>query len=255
MEPYNRDTTPNQNRKEPTFSKTNRSGAVIAGLIVVAVGLILVAREAGVYFPRWIFSWEMILIVVGLFIGFKHNFRNITWLILMLVGSVFMVDNIFPFTDFSDYTVPAIIILIGLIIVFKAGRRRSDWQSWEARNSSQNFEDDFIDSTVVFGGVKKNVISKNFRGGDVTTIFGGTDINLMQADIEGKVVIDLTQIFGGTKLIVPPHWKIQTEDVVAIFGGVEDKRPMLADPSAVNPNKAIVLKGTCLFGGIDIKSY
>ena len=43
--------------------------------------------------------------------------------------------------------------------------------------------------------------------------------------------------------------------MVAIFGGVEDKRPQLADTSTVNPNKVLVLKGTCIFGGIDIKSY
>lgn len=255
MEPYNRDTTPTPNRPEPSTTRNNRSGGMIAGLIVVAVGVIILAREAGVYFPRWIFSWEMILIVLGLFVGFKHNFRNMTWLVLVFIGGAFMIDDIFPYTDLSDYIIPVVIIIIGLAIVFKAGKKKSDWKSWEMRNSTQNFEDDFIDSTVVFGGVKKNVISKNFRGGDATTIFGGTDINLMQADVDGKVVMDLTQIFGGTKLIVPPNWKVQTEDVVAIFGGVEDKRPLLSDPSTVNSNKVLVLKGTCLFGGIDIKSY
>jgi hypothetical protein len=103
--------------------------------------------------------------------------------------------------------------------------------------------------------VKKNVISKSFRGGEVVNVFGGTEINLMQADLDGRVVLDLTMIFSGTKLLIPAHWKVQNEELVTIFGGIEDKRPMLADASMLDQNKVIVLKGTCIFGGIDIKSY
>jgi hypothetical protein len=228
---------------------------MVAGLIVVAVGAMFLARQVGVYFPRWIFSWDMFFIGLGLFVGFKHNFKNFTWLVLILIGSVLLLDDIFPYADFSDYGWPMIIIFVGLVMIFRP-RKKNDWKGWEGRNTSEhNFLDDFIDSTVVFGGVKKNVISKTFKGGDTTTVFGGTDINLMQADIEGKVMLDLTQIFGGTKLLVPPHWKVQTEDLVCIFGSVEDKRPPVSDPSLIDPNKVLVLHGTCLFGGIDIKSY
>jgi len=45
----------------------------------------------------------------------------------------------------------------------------------------------------------------------------GVRNKLTKADIQGKIVIDATNIFGGTKLIVPPDW-VQI-DVVAIFGG------------------------------------
>ena len=113
-------------------------------------------------------------------------------------------------------------------------------------------DEDFVDSTAIFGGAKKNIISKNFKGGDLVNIFGGTDLDLTQADFTGTAVIELTTIFGGTKLIIPTNWAIQS-DAVIIFGGLEDKRKM---PSvAENPDKTLVLKGTVIFGGIDIKSY
>lgn len=75
----------------------------------------------------------------------------------------------------------------------------------------------------------------------------------MQADINGKVMIDVTQIFGGTKLLVPAHWEVQTE-MVAIFGGIEDKRPQSHDKN-YDGVKILVIVGTSVFGGIDIKSY
>jgi len=113
-------------------------------------------------------------------------------------------------------------------------------------------KDDFVDSTSIFGGAKKNILSKDFKGGDIVNIFGGTELNLTQADINGKVVLELTTIFGGTKLIVPPNWSVQSE-AVTIFGGLEDKRTVQA-PSE-NPEKLLLLRGTVIFGGIEIKSF
>lgn len=260
METYNKDSAPSPvNPENTSFSKGNRSGRVMGGLFVVAVGVLILAKKAGVDLPRWIFSWEMIFIAIGLFIGFRHSFKNMTWLVFIVIGSVLLLDDIFPYADISDFTWPMVIIAIGLVMIFRSGKKNDGqhWRKrWESRHdASQNYSDDYIDSTAVFGGVKKNVISKNFKGGEATAVFGGTDINLMQADMEDKVVLDLTAVFGGIKLLVPPHWKIQSEDLVAVFGSVEDKRPQVTDPLALDSNKVLVLQGTCLFGGIDIKSY
>ena len=101
--------------------------------------------------------------------------------------------------------------------------------------------------------MKKNIISKNFRGGESVTVFGGTEINLTQADISGAVGLEITQIFGGTKLIVPANWTVQSKELVAILGGIDDKRPPV--PNAGAPEKVLILKGTCLLGGIEIRSY
>ena len=89
-------------------------------------------------------------------------------------------------------------------------------------------------------------------GGDITNIFGGTEINLTQADIQGVATIDVTTIFGGAELIVPSHWSVKSE-IVTIFGGVEDKRTVATITET--PEKALVLKGTIIFGGIEIKSF
>src|SRR5204863_7230856 len=115
--------------------------------------------------------------------------------------------------------------------------RHQHWQRWHAHrqrweqrykeetSSAGGTDEDFIDSTAVMGGVKKNVLSKKFRGGDITNVFGGTELNLMQADFEGTASLELTQVFGGTKLIVPANWQIKS-DFVTVFGSIEDKRPV-----------------------------
>ena len=83
-------------------------------------------------------------------------------------------------------------------------------------------------------------------------IFGGTELDLSQADFTGTAAIDLTTIFGGTKLLVPSNWSVKSE-AVTIFGGIEDKRRMQSVTEA--PQKTLLLRGTVIFGGIDIKSF
>ena len=166
-------------------------------------------------------------------------------------------DDIYPYYEISQFTWPIIIIGFGLFMIFRPSRRgrgRRNWQ--EAHSHAVDAVDDYLDSTVIFGGVKKNVISKNFRGGETVTIFGGTEINLLQADVTAPIVMEITQVFGGTKLIVPSDWKIQSKDLVAILGGVDDKRPLMNHPAdAAETNKVLILHGTCVLGGIDIRSY
>ena len=76
--------------------------------------------------------------------------------------------------------------------------------------------------------------------------------NFMQADIQGRVELEVNQVFGGTKLIVPAHWEIKSE-IAAVLGSVEDKRPLRG--TTTDEKKVLILRGTTVFGGIDINSY
>lgn len=112
--------------------------------------------------------------------------------------------------------------------------------------------DDYLDAVSVFGGVKKTILSKNFRGGEIVNIFGGAELDFTQADINGRVIIDITQIFGGTKIIVPSHWQV-VPDLAAVFAAIDDKRmKMTATP---NSDKILVLKGVSIFAGVDVRSF
>jgi predicted membrane protein len=238
----------------------NNSGRAWAGLIIVGVGALLLARKAGADLPAWIFTWQMALITFGFFIGAKHNFRHWGWLMPVAIGLVFLSDEFIEDISIEQFFWPVIIIIIGLMMIFKPKRNRDHvWRRWHERRNNQysmvdtqNTEEDYINAVTVFGGAKKVIISKDFKGGEATTFFGGAEINLTQADINGKAELELVQVFGGTKLVVPSNWKIQTEELVSVFGGLDDKRKNITTP---DPDKVLVLKGTCVFGGIDIKNY
>jgi predicted membrane protein len=207
-----------------------------------------------------------------LFIGLKHRFRGAAWFIILLVGAAFLYHKIYPDVQIKQYIWPGILILIGAFLIFRP--RKCNWDKKEtdpkkpesdfvfemkaglgdtgSYSSQKDYKEDFVDSTSFFGGAKKNIISKNFKGGDLVNIFGGTELDLTRADFHGTAIIELTTIFGGTKLVVPSNWTVRSE-AVTIFGGMEDKRNM--ESLVDNPEKTLVLKGTVIFGGIEIKSF
>lgn len=228
----------------------SKSGRRLAGLVLLIIGGVFMAHELGVEIPHWIFSWPMIPLVIGIFIGAKMNFRPNGWLIPVAIGGAFLLNESNPGLHIMPYIWPAIIIIIGLFMIFRP-RRRNRTDYWN--EISQTTEDgDIIEVVSVFSGNKKVIITKNFKGGEAVSVFGGTELNLIQADINGNATLELTQVFGGAKLIVPANWKINSE-VVSVFGGLEDKRQLTSEPP--DSTKVLKLIGTSVFGGIEIRSY
>lgn len=291
------------NKQHYPTPKGDNSGRLWAGIMIIAIGLVLLAGKLDMDWlvPRWLISWPMMMVVIGLIIGGKSSFKNPAAIIILGIGLFFLVQR---FTDFriGPFLWPAVIIGIGLWLLLdkRGGNRPSrhrpghynrypDDYEWDKRvagdrhhyssagntgdhdNAGQQDEsvpepgytgnerekqanftaDDYVKSTAVFSEVKKIIISKNFTGGEVVNIFGGTDINLIQADIQAPVVIDIFQLFAGTKIIVPAHWKIHAE-VVSVFGEVDDRRFIQDIPQ--DEQKTVYIRGTSIFGGITIKS-
>ncbi len=267
--------TQTENQNEDIFcryEKEHRRGKVIGGILVVLLGSLLMARELGAEIPYWVLTWKTGLIALGLFIGIKHGFRNMGWLVLIMVGGAFLISDFYPELAIKHLLWPVLVILFGLAMIFKPKRsrfrgnrfkHREHWKRMqEYHEQKKNYyydtatvnTDETLESVTFMGGVKKKITTQNFKGGEVTVIFGGAEIDLSQADIQNQATLEITQVFGGTKLIVPAHWEIKSE-LVSIFGSIEDKRVMQPAPSTGEPKKILLLRGTTVFGGTDIKSF
>jgi predicted membrane protein len=267
---------------ENSNKKNKNKGKVVVGLALLLVGFALLFKQFGFYYPNWLISWPMLLIVFGIANGFKHGFRNSGWLIMLLIGGVFLAEKIDPELSVTRYTWPVILIGLGAWCIFgkqnfkdseKFCRERSKWKRDDFYMGSEDVSpeeleeekkepakkrsraytgDEVIDSVSVFGGTTKTVLSKSFKGGEIVTIMGGTVLNLTHADIDGVAIIEVVQVFGGTKIIIPQNWEVNTE-MAAIFGGIDDKR--MFQNQALQDGKTLVIKGTSIFGGIEIKSF
>jgi predicted membrane protein len=291
-----------ENTEPADLIRRRHGGRVWLPVGLVVVGGLMLVRQMGANVPEWLFSWQMLLIVIGIFSGLAHAFRGPGWLIMILVGTFFLLDQLIPGLDIHRFIWPAVIIVVGLIMLIRPKKPHwmdHDWherwnqkerEKWQRRrqrrgypgftdggpgpenvsdsgtgatgstgsysgstgsNSKSFSSEDYIDATTVLGGIHKNILSKNFKGGDITIFMGGAEINLSQADIQGTASLDITQIMGGTKLIVPANWEVRSQ-LTSVFGNIEDKRQNIGN---TDPQKVLIIDGTSVFGGIEIRNY
>ena len=250
-----------ESRWENRMEHHDGKGHIWTGFFLLAIGGLALARSMGVPIPNWLFSWQMLVIAIGLFIGFRKGFRDGGWFVPVIVGGAFLANDYILQGDLRRHIWPLILIVIGAVFIFRPRRKHCfntkknpgmQAETITPLSEESYTADDIIDSTSIFSGTKKVILSKNFKGGDIVNIFGGSEIDLTQADMTTPAILEVTAIFGGATLIVPSNWAIKSE-AVTIFGGIGDKRKII--PTTEGPTKTLILKGTMIFGGMEIKSY
>lgn len=227
------------------------SNRIIIGVILVLAGLFLVIRNTG-FFPDFIdnviFSWPMLLVGIGLVMTLGASEKT-AGVIVMAVGGFFMIPLIFRET-FHMYNMfwPSIFIIIGVIFIMSKRR------GWGAVTSKGRIGDDFIDYVNVFSGGERQVVSQNFKGGRVTAVFGGIELDLTKAKLTpGVSELEIACVFGGATIIVPDDWHV-TIEITPILGGFSDSRKLIPGRS-VDPSKHLIIKGAVVLGGGEVKSY
>ena len=223
----------------------DKNSRAILGLILIAVGTILITVNLG-WIPHaisdWIVSWQMLLIVIGLVLMATKTNKG-PGIVLILIGGFFIAIDYFDNIYYMHKLFwPSLIIFVGIMFLFRGKKGHV------VGHSDVITDDDFIDDITIFGGGNKIITAKNFKGGKITSVFGGSTIDFSQANLaNGVSEIDVVSLFGGSKLIVPRDWDIHLE-VTAIFGGFADKR--IVDPHIIhNPSKKLIIKGVAIFGG------
>ena len=109
--------------------------------------------------------------------------------------------------------------------------------------------DNYINTVAIFGEVKKQILSKDFKFGQLTNVFGATTIDFSNADINGAVILDSTQLFGEIKIKAPANWHVIPE-VTNIGMTIDDKRRNAG--IELDKNKVLVLSGVGIFAAIKI---
>ncbi len=234
-------------------SRENRTDkrVFLGGLLIVFGGILLLSTINVFDFriSRMIFSWPFIITMIGIFILLNTN-KKLLGGILIGVGLFFLVERIVPGLHYpSGVVIPVLLITFGIYIILK--QTRKDIDDPERHGFLKK---DLIDDVSIFGGGSKIISSDNFRGGNITAIFGGSEINLTGCKLaEGEQIIDVLMVFGGTTIIVPKDWNVIV-NVTSILGGFSDKS--IKDPNIIPDQSRILhVKGLAMFGGGEVKNY
>jgi len=213
------------------------------GIVVIVIGGLFLLQSLGIgHFGRFLAQWwPAIIVAIGLFKMRNDDRRG--GLIILIVGLVFLSITLHIINWGQIFRFwPVIIILIGLSMYLQATGRNG--LSLVKRDESA---EDTINMTTFFGGMTRNITSKDFKTATMFCMFGGVELDLRQAETkEESCVINVTAFFGGAEIYIPNGWRVNVKGT-PIFGGIEDKT---GDPGEGNP--VVNINVTTAFGGVEI---
>jgi predicted membrane protein len=205
--------------------------------------------------------WPVILIIFGavkIVEGHDHGYTaGIFWIV---IGFLFLLGSFGIIRLTFNELWPVLLIGIGALMLWRAAivrrARPCLWASGptepvgspDANTASSN---SILSAKAILGGVERRIISQDFRGGDVTAIMGGCNLDFRGASIKppNQPILEVFALCGGIEIRVPEDWTVVSE-LEVILGGVDERK---AGPPK-DESKRFILRGTVLMGGVEVKN-
>jgi hypothetical protein len=194
---------------------------VLFGLLVVAVGLVLLAETTGLYDARFLFDYvPSLFVLLGLYAMVRSGFRNLFGpAVVVAVAAAWQAValDLVPVDSVWDFW-PLVVVLFGLSLVLDHVRGRPSGDA--ARDGS-----DYVSTFAAFGGSEERSTSHSFTGASLTAAFGGVELDLRDAEVaDPPARVNALAVFGGVEVYAPREWEVDL-DVLPLFGGASDERP------------------------------
>ncbi len=251
------------------MERRNRASNILWGIAFIIIGL----GFAGKAFDMWDFNlffegWWSLFIIIPCGISIISNGPRSGNIIGLIIGLLLLLiaQDIIRWSTIGNLFVPLILVIIGLGFIFRNNTSHhhdsmeyNDFIEPNVNNNDPNFttsnngtqesaKGSFKDISAIFSGRKVTYQNETFVGANINSIFGGSELDLRNAYMNGHVDINATSIFGGTTIFIPDNVRVEVSGV-PIFGGIDNKAPNpIGDVRAV-----LHINATCMFGGIEIK--
>ncbi len=230
------------------------SAKILVGAVLIIIGGLFMLRSFHILpfeISHIIFHWPFILFVIGVVILINSENKALG-IMFTTIGGILLFPRVFPDIDIDGKLILGIVIIaLGVFVIFRSssGKFRANFG-----RASDQINNDYLDDVAIFGGGTKVITSNNFKGGNITAIFGGSEIDLTACKLaEGNNVLNITAIFGGSTIIVPRDWNVLL-NVTPLFGGFSNK--IRREPNfVVDQSRTLIIKGIAMFGGGEIKSF
>jgi len=222
---------------------TRPTPQLVLGLIVIILGILFTLDNLNlVYVGDYLRYWPALLLAFGVYrLMEPGNPPNLfPGIIFTFIGGVWLLNTLHFHLAFHHYW-PLALVLLGFAIISHAFRRDHEVS---ADSNSQ------ISAFAFMSGIQRTCRAQSFRGGELTAIMGGCEIDLRQAAMQADVaVINAFSFWGGIEIRVPDNWMVTTE-VLPLLGGCEDHTEAHGD----GPRKHLIIKGLVVMGGVEVRN-
>ncbi len=226
---------------------------LVLGFIIVAVGVIFTLDNLDILYARdYLRYWPALLIAYGAVKVVQPEGRGGKFwgIVLMFVGAALLVDrlDIFYFRLWDFW--PLLLVALGAMMIWRTGSRHRGVNAniLGAERSVDNSST--VNASAFLGGSKRNVHTQDFRGGELTAVMGGCEIDLRNASITNNpAVLDVFAFWGGIEIKVPQNWSVSFEGT-PILGGYDDK----TFRQGTEAQQHLIIRGTIVMGGVEVRN-
>ena len=185
------------------------------------------------------FFWPSIFLGLGLIMLFDKNL--VPGVFFSLIGTTMILNRLFEWNFWSVFW-PLILVGLGLYTLLKKD------DNIRLNSAQTESDENKINDNVIFWGSEKVINSKDFKGGDINTLFGGYKLDLRDAKIsKDGAKINVNCMFGGVEILVPDNCKVISSGS-GILGGW-DSNFRLRDTK----EPVLEISGVASLGGVEIK--
>ena len=235
-----------------SFAKTDPKSQMAIGVAVIVIGLLFLVDNLGwidLDLRRHLLPTGLIFFGILKLLQTRTSSGRLTGGGLIAAGSLIFLNRS-GILDISWHSLwPILLIVFGFAVVFKSGTGRSVIkQARGAAKPDYEFEQMEVDITSFMGAFKRRIITADFRGGEITALMGGCDLDLRQSSINGEAVLNVFSLFGGVTIKVPADWTVVLQGT-PIMGGFEEKTV----PPAT-PGKVLYVRGYAIMGGLEVRN-
>lgn len=226
---------------------------IVLGFIIVAVGVIFTLDNLDMVYARdYLRYWPALLVVYGAVKTFQpHSGGGRFWgIVLMFAGAAMLIDrmDIFYFRLWDFW--PLLLVALGAMMILRTGYRRRSDNAVIVGGEQASDSGSIVNASAFLGGSRRNVHTKDFRGGELTAVMGGCDIDLRNASIANSpAVLDVFAFWGGIEIKVPQAWTVSFEGT-PILGGYDDK----TFRQTADAGQRLIIRGTIVMGGVEVRN-
>lgn len=235
------------------MKNANPQQRLLLGAFIVIVGALALVDNLHIFNTSDLLQfWPTVFIIAGAIKLSQANTRS-SYIVgggLITAGSIMILNRLGIVNIRMRDWWPVLLIGAGLLVIFKDKTNNIihgfGRQAGVANTGTSN--DSLLDIVAVMSGHQGNIASTDFRGGTITAIMGGVELDLRNAVIQTEAVLNVTAFWGGISLKIPADWTV-VNNGFAFLGGIDD-----SSVPSMNASKRLILTGTAMMGGVEVKN-
>ena len=217
---------------------------LVFGIIVILLGILFTLDNLGfLQAGQLLRLWPVLLIVFGLMKLSRPSDApsRLIGLMFATFGALILLRNL-DLLHFKIWALwPLVLVFLGIAMIWQVIQRAKGLPEDKASSLS---------AVAIMGGVQRNCTTQDFRGGELTAIMGGCEIDLREAAIQvDEAVLHTFAFWGGIEIKVPEDWTVIVE-AIPFLGGFEER----THPPREAQGKVLRVKGFAIMGGVEIRN-